>query len=130
MVKPVKTSKGELFYGAPKDEIIARLRAENRELKDELQRKETRLRQYEVHRNRSLLRDLESVMDALEGVGVDGWPKQDEGRSASRSSGSRGDKLAVARLVYVENAVRQLAASNMQWLDQRQDRQLKGVEVS
>jgi hypothetical protein len=102
---------------------LARVERENQELR-------RRLDQMERHRNRPLLRELEANLDALEAVGVDGWPKTDEGRSSGHSSGSRGDKQAVARLVHTENVIRSLNESASEWLDHRQEQHIHGLEVA
>ncbi len=89
--------------------------------KKEIERLKRLLAQFESHRNRKLLRDLESTMNALEAVGTDGWPKNDEGHSTNRSSGSRGDKVAITSLVRLENALTNLNRAAEAWLEDRQD---------
>lgn len=126
----IKTRKGESYQGTSQEVIVARLRRELKESNEHIDRLEIRLKQFEQHRNRPLLRDLEANMDALEAVGVDGWPKMDEGRSSGHSSGSRGDKMAVARLIHIENTVRSLNTGTDAWLDQRQEQQIHGIKIA
>jgi len=129
-VTSIKTRKGESYQGTSQEVIVARLRRELKESNEHIDRLEIRLKQFEQHRNRPLLRDLEANMDALEAVGVDGWPKMDEGRSSGHSSGSRGDKMAVARLIHIENTVRSLNTGTDAWLDQRQEQQIHGIKIA
>lgn len=99
---------------------VSRLERENRELR-------ARLAQFEEHRNKPLLRDLNIVLDALENIGTYGWPKQDEGRGGKAHGGGMGDQAAISRLVGAEGRLRRLIDANNVWLENREDEKLRGL---
>ncbi len=121
MSKSVKTARGKLYYGATPEDIVARLRREVAQEQADNKRLMSRLRQFEKHRNRPLLRNLEANLDALEAIGIDGWPKNDGGHSYNRNSGTRGDKAAVTCLVFTEDLIAELNFQLGAWIEMREE---------
>lgn len=122
MSKSAKSVRGKLYAGASPENIVARLRRELELEQADNKRLTSRLRQFEQHRNRPLLRNLEANLDALEAIGIDGWPKNDEGRSSNRSTGSRGDKAAITCLVFAEELIAELNFQLAAWMELREEK--------
>lgn len=124
LTQKINTAKGYKLHGVSSETLIARLREENRQLKH-------RLDQYESHRNYPLVRDLKLTLEALEEVGIYGWPKRDAGSGGGAGrAGTSGDKEAIGHLVTAERIVRGLDRRLGKWLEDREFENQHGVKAA
>lgn len=98
---PVETIKGHQYHGAPQDAIVARLRAELKEAKEDRDREKALRKQYETNNRCKVIRDVAEDMDDLASLASIGWPREVCGQSGNHP-GSGGDGKAAAKMGEVE----------------------------
>lgn len=95
------------------------LARENRHLK-------SRLRQFEEHRNRPILRDLELSLQGLESLAAYGRTFEDlpRPRRGGYRSGHRGDHMAAGQLLRWERHLKEINRQITGWLESRHEKHL------
>lgn len=95
------------------------LRAENKKLK-------ALVDQFEMSRQRRLLRDIEADLSDLEALAVNGWQEEGGGGNSGKpSSGAKGDQVAAGYLRQLEDTLANIHKSIIKFLDRRES-QIRG----